>query len=724
MLLHGGTPRTDFASIFLLLVLLLLSRMSVLRAFDTTFIGGLQGDAGLYVWLVKSNLRDLFTLPWFNTNAFYPYTLTLAWSDNFILPSFVIGALGAVGMPLAASYNLVILTAQFLNGVCTYLLCRELTGKPLPALTAAVGFMSWSFLGAHMGHPQLQFAFWLPLSLLCTFRFMRFPRTRSAVCLGLCFSAAFLCTVYYAVFIALLSALLLGSVILMRPQRFRQRHYLRFGAGIIIGIIPMIPFLWPYLQILSTFGGRNIYEAYYFSATPLSYLSASSWSWLYGQTAPLSHAEANLLPGFVVFFLVWFGVRRVWDAPQLTALKYALIAALGLLFVSSLIPGQMARYLGALCSWFAIIFAVLLLKRLAELERRMGFAILTNRGLLGCIALCALILFLISLGPLGNPEKGHFALGVFRFFYETVPGFGAIRAVSRIGIVVVLCLLVLSALSLSYMIDRSKLRAYVVVLPLLLLVAENQIDRYPLESEVPAGSVFEQLERLPRSNEAVLILPWTEQLKEDGRVESWGAFARYNVQYMHWAFSLERPLVNGYSGQRSKIMREYPKHFRTFPSAPSIRALQSIVGLRYVVYVSRFDPAFNPSAFQKQVQAFKEELEYLGGDDSGNHLFRVKGSRRLTDEYSLLVPSYPNGTVTLEFVAPSSGVAEAHTIVEIFNSEQPEEPVASTIVRLDGQPALFSFAVPSSGQRVRPLKLIFKVQDNLPVFLTGHRYNH
>lgn len=721
--LYSGDRRQDCAAVFLILALVALIRFPLLRAFDSAYLGGVFGDAGLYVWLTKSNLRDFLALPWFNTNAFFPYTMTLAWSDNYILPSLATGVFTVLGLPFTAAYNAVLLFAHFLTGATTYLLCRQLTGKPLPALVAGAGFMCWSFFGSHLGHPQLQFAFWLPLSLICLMHFLRFPRVRWAALLGLCFTGAFLCAVYYAVFVVLLTTLVLGTVLLLRPQRFAARHYLRFSSGIILGVLPAIPFVWPYLELLHTFGGRNIYEAYYFSATPLSYLSAPSWNWIWGSTSSWTHSEAQLFPGLTILFLMVFGIRRLWEAKQLAPLKYTLLATLALLVLASFVPGQLARYLCALCSWFAVFVAVLLLRRLAHLEQRMGFAILTNRGLFACIAFPAFILFLITLGPLGNPEKGDFALGVFRLFYEVIPGFSAVRAVSRVGILVVFCLFILSSLSLSYLVDKSKLRTFAVVLPLLLTIAENRIDRFPLESEIPPSPVFDYLASLPQSQEAVLVLPWTEQLKEDGQVKRWAEFARLNVQYMLWGLSLERPLVNGYSGQRSKIMREFPARFRGFPTASSISAIQSIIGLRYIIYASQFDPSFNKEAFFTRLESFKNSLEYVSGDESGNYLLRVVGQVRLGEGYSLLVPSYPSGTVTLELVAPSSGVPGAETVINIFARDHSDIPIASTSVRMDGQPGVFSFAVPPTSDRVRPLRLTFEVQDGLPVFLTEHRYN-
>ncbi|RIL01799.1 MAG: hypothetical protein DCC75_13495, partial [Proteobacteria bacterium] len=164
LLLHKSSFRLSLHAAGILLLVLLLIRASALPQLSSSYIGGFEGDGGLYIWLTQWNLSGLFSLPWFNTKAFYPYTRSLAWSDSYILPSLAAWPLVKLGASLALAFNLIILIANFLNGFLTYRLAYALTGKQEAALFAGISFMSLSSLTYNLGHPQLQFAFWLPLA--------------------------------------------------------------------------------------------------------------------------------------------------------------------------------------------------------------------------------------------------------------------------------------------------------------------------------------------------------------------------------------------------------------------------------------------------------------------------------------------------------------------------------------------------------------------------------
>src|SRR5690606_29944065 len=86
-----------FAVALGLLTVLGIWRFSALLHISTHYIGGFQGDAGLYSWLTNLNSQN-FLFPWFETNGFYPYGYSLAWSDNFILPSLLASVLFKFGI--------------------------------------------------------------------------------------------------------------------------------------------------------------------------------------------------------------------------------------------------------------------------------------------------------------------------------------------------------------------------------------------------------------------------------------------------------------------------------------------------------------------------------------------------------------------------------------------------------------------------------------------------
>ena len=79
------TFRQTILALLFYLVLLIIYRYEAILKITTHYLGTDQYDGGLYVWLFTHNLNLLSEYPYFNTHAFYPYTKTLAWTDNYCL---------------------------------------------------------------------------------------------------------------------------------------------------------------------------------------------------------------------------------------------------------------------------------------------------------------------------------------------------------------------------------------------------------------------------------------------------------------------------------------------------------------------------------------------------------------------------------------------------------------------------------------------------------------
>lgn len=724
LLVYPSTLTREFRIALAMLFVLVLFRYRAISVLNTHFIGGFEGDAGLYIWLMKHNLRDLISLPWFNTRAFYPYTQSLAWSDNFILPSILALPFVELGIKLPLIYNLIILFAEFLNGYVTYRLCFLLCGFTLPSFIAGAAFMSLAYFGENLGHPQLQFAFWIPLALICFFRFLERPNILYSFLLGLIVFFTFLTTVYFSIFIIVAIKALLLAVIIIRPRQFRLADYIKLSLGPLIGFSPIVFFVGPYLAVRETFGERAIYEAYYFSATALSYVSSSSHSIVYGWSHTLSHVEAHLFPGLLVLGLSYLGFRRLHEARMLRPYAIRFLALLFAVLVLSVSESPYAKYLAAIFSWGALFTFGLLLYRMGVLERKLGFYVMTQRGLISIFLFASLLLFLISLGPLGNPAKGEMALGVFRLFYEVVPGFNSMRAISRIGMLCSLTLIIGASLLLAHFVGNRRVRSHYLIALLLVILLENLHFKFPLEHEILPPQVFNKLASLPHGNEATMILPFAQELDSRGQVKSWGDFARLNVTYMHWAFPFQRNLVNGYSGQKTKLMRELPKLLSEFPDALSIKTLRSIGGLRYIVYCSKLDPEFNRETFDRKLGASGSDLNVVEKDLDGNYLFELGGETLIDEDFYLLVPSHPSGVVHVDLKALFQA-GEVVSSVNIFAKDHmPNVPLSTAQVQSNGKWETYTFALPKTSDSVRPIKLTFETPSEMDIFVGRTLYQY
>src|SRR6185436_9581871 len=83
-----------------------------------------------------------------------------------------------------------------------FALARRLTGSDPGAFIAAIIFGFAPYRMAHIGHLELQWTMWMPLSMLLVHRLMMQPALTTGALLGLALGAQVLCSVYYGVFLA------------------------------------------------------------------------------------------------------------------------------------------------------------------------------------------------------------------------------------------------------------------------------------------------------------------------------------------------------------------------------------------------------------------------------------------------------------------------------------------------------------------------------------------
>lgn len=719
---------TELAAVALLLLVLFLLRSNAMAQLDSAYLGGFFGDAGLYPWLVRTVSTELFSAPWFNTRAFYPYSQTLAWSDNFILPALVAKFLMHFGASLVVAYNLILLTASFLNGYCTYRAVYSLTGSAAAALFSGIGFMSYGYLTLHLGHPQLQFAFFIPLGLSFTIHFFGTRSLLPAFFIGLSGTMALLTSVYYAVFLGLAVFALLGALILLRPFAFRGYDLLKLGVGALAGLAFSIEVVLPYLDVSKTFGARQLYEADAFSATALSYLSAPPLSYLYSFSSGWANAESQLFPGIIVFLLALAAYHHLVGSKKLSLTAQLFLGSFALLLTSSgslaLTSSESLKYATVGLLYLSTISFAYLLYRLGTLERMLHFQILTNRSLVAAALFVAYFFFVFSLGPVGNPEESESALAPYRILYELFPGVDGIRAISRGGIVTILALFIAGGVALPSLIQRFKLPRWIPLILTVLVVVENLQRSYPIEKPEPAPEIFEALKKYANGSGAVLVLPYARELNRYNQILSWGDFARLNVNAMHWAFDTGLPTVNGYSGVKSRAMRELPRQLANFPDQRSIAEISSIAGLRYIVVIAALQPDFNPAEFSAKLARLREDLSVLATDSAGNLLLEYIGKSRITDRggFSLRVPSYPKGAMQLGATALLSKGKKSTPLKIYLDLPDFTEPLLTLHLPCDGKYYGYQIELPQTADSVRPLILRFEREGGDNVFIRKTRF--
>ena len=188
--------------------------------------------------------------------------------------------------------------------------------------------------------------------------------------------------------------------------------------------------------------------------------------------------------------------------------------------------------------------------------------------------------------------------GLYTLLYYTVPVFSFLRAPSRTGIVVTLCLVVLAAPALLRLMDLRK-RGAMFALLLVLAVADTYRAPLRMREAPPLPNAYRTLARLPRG--PVIELPfWSDR----------NAYHRH-AEYMlnstyHW-----QPLINGYSDHIPQDFRDHALPLSGFPSRDAFAILEPL-GARYaVVHLDLMGAEQRQSVIDRLEQDYVEYLRPL-----------------------------------------------------------------------------------------------------------------
>jgi len=490
-------------------------------------------DGRWSIWVVSWVAHALTTDPrqLFNANIFFPHTNALAFSEGNIVE-------GAIGAPVWAltknpytTHNVVFLFAFAQSFVATYYLIRHLTGDRRAAIIAGIMYAYCPFAFVRQAHIQLLMIGFLPWVMLAWHRFLDRSTIARAIELGVVMCLTGLACAYYGIFAAGMIAL--ASIwFAVTRRRWKERQYVigvAVAATVCIGLVA--PFFLPYLQMQASTGFQRTLSGQY-SANVGAWLVSSAWA--HRWWAPyLSAPSEALFPGILAIVLGAWGaaiVLRSFDGGPTTVLRT--------------IPRDVA------------IFYI-------------GLAVFT---------------FWLTFGP-----KAY----LYTLLYYTVPVFSFLRAPSRAGIVVTLCLVVLAAPALIVLMRR---RAVNTAFAILLVLAIADLYRAPLRMrEAPAlPAVYRTLASLPKA--PLIELPY------------WATSIEYHrhAEYMLASTAHWRPLVNGYSDHIPQDFRDHAPALARFPSRESFAILEPLRA-RYAVFHLDLMTPDNRADLVRRL-----EVEYLG----------------------------------------------------------------------------------------------------------------
>jgi len=285
-------------------------------------------DPPFSAWRLARVAHQLEHDPWnlFDGEIFWPARRTLAYSDAMLVQGVLAIPWLKAGTPPIAVSNLFTLAGMVASAGAAYVLARRLTGHTGAALLAGLVFAFSPYRRDHLVHLELQWAQWIPLALWAWHRALDGGRLRDGLLCAAFVLLQLLSSIYYAAFLAV-ACLVVGSTTLA-ARRFRLGR--RAAAGLVVGglAVAVAASLYgaPYAQVKERLGERTLEETTRYSATPLSYLSATKDNWLYGGlTGRLGDDETHLFPGLTPVVLA---VVALPPASMVTA-AYGLCAVVG-----------------------------------------------------------------------------------------------------------------------------------------------------------------------------------------------------------------------------------------------------------------------------------------------------------------------------------------------------------------------------------------------------------
>jgi hypothetical protein len=262
-------------------------------------------DAYFSVWRLAWVAHQLPRDPWhlFDANIFYPSSAALAYSDAMLLVSAAGAPAIWSGVSPAIVHN-VLLGAAFVSSMwAAFLLVRDLTGSARAAWLAAIFFGLAPYRFAHIGHLELQWVMWMPLSLRLLHRLLAAPSAGRALALGGAVACQALTSIYYGAYLTLY--VVVAAVILFALNAsVRRRVTIMMPLAVLPLLVVVLIYGPPYSHSRQQHGARSVSEITEYSATPSDFLRVPPNNRLRGHSergpAP---DERSLYPGTAAVML-------------------------------------------------------------------------------------------------------------------------------------------------------------------------------------------------------------------------------------------------------------------------------------------------------------------------------------------------------------------------------------------------------------------------------------
>jgi hypothetical protein len=520
-------------------------------------------DPLLNAWRMQWNAQAFLGGPQtianiFNTNIFYPFPLTLVYSEHFImmslqaLPFLLLADSHLLGM------NLSVLATFALSGYAMYLLLTGWTGRRDVGIIAGLLFAFSPLRFGQINHLELLITQWMPLTLLALHWTLTRPERRYPLLFIIFFDLQALSGFHYALNLTIACVTLSVAYLIFGQIRWRPGLWWAAAISILITLLLNWPIWRMYLHFSDVMGAiRTPGEVRIYSAALTDYLTTIPHNFLYGFTfgrwQAADHQFQALMPfgviGILLALLAWRGLKQV---------------------------GVPLKKQAAAQLFFALLLA--------------GTGLLLSFGL-NETALGSTLTPLLKKSP-------------YFWLYDNVSLFRGIRVPGRFGVLVLLGLSALTGWgALTFSRRTGHFRPALLGLSALILLESWSMPlvgpEFPAGNQIPP--VYHWLSAHTPDDAVILELP------HQGTSE----FLYEYYSSHHW-----RKLVNGGTGYTPPIYKELRQWFKNFPDARSIDILQQL-GVDHVILHAG---AYPPDLWQQLQQNLPrywstvEDIQTVGDD--------------------------------------------------------------------------------------------------------------
>lgn len=281
------------------------------------------GDPYLVAWILAWDFHQTFRDPLrlFQANIFFPYSYTLAFSENLYGLAVLLFPLLALGLPPLGAQSVGTLLGFTFCGYGAFRLTRTLTGSTAAGWIAGIGFAFVPYRFHQLPHLPYLFAGWIPILLEALVLYLRAPTRKRAAWLGAAFLMNALTSIHWFV-LTLVPLACTSAALLFRYGRAREAAvYRRAAAALAVAGLLLAPFLIPYQRAATLYGFvRNEADARAFSAHLVHWITADPkvhlWRGLGVSPVP---GELALFPGLGLLLLPLVALllsRRKPDVPD------------------------------------------------------------------------------------------------------------------------------------------------------------------------------------------------------------------------------------------------------------------------------------------------------------------------------------------------------------------------------------------------------------------------